>query len=208
MVRHWQCESVQDTGEKPWRHEGLRNFEKRLPQLKEESSERSARSCKATTGVGCDGFHPRVPFDLPKESRGEVVKFLQKVEQCGKWPQQACMHDYVFLDPEERHERALHRASLLCGQMVGVAACARGEETTRRHRVDWDVTEKRNGSAEGIAREWLLEVDLMTEQVKWTRERSRMLDLAKTFERVSLSVAWACATHFNYFGRFLRVFCG
>ena len=39
---------------------------------------------KTKTRVGCDGFHPRVPLDLTKETRGEVVEFLKKEEQSGK----------------------------------------------------------------------------------------------------------------------------
>ena len=33
---------------------------------------------------GCDSFHPTVPLDLTKETRREVVEFLEKVEQCGR----------------------------------------------------------------------------------------------------------------------------
>ena len=33
---------------------------------------------QATTGVGCDGFHPRVPLDLSKEARAKVVKFFEQ----------------------------------------------------------------------------------------------------------------------------------
>ena len=32
---------------------------------------------KAKTGVGCDGFHPKVPLDLTNETNGEVVEFLE-----------------------------------------------------------------------------------------------------------------------------------
>ena len=38
--------------------EEVRSSEEGLPQLKEQSLERSARSYKATTGVGCDACHP------------------------------------------------------------------------------------------------------------------------------------------------------
>ena len=38
----------------------------------------------ATTGVGWDGFHPRVPLDPSRDTRGEVVQSLEKVKQCGK----------------------------------------------------------------------------------------------------------------------------
>ena len=38
------------------------------------------------TGVGCDGFHPKVLLDLTKETKGEIVEFLEKVKQSGTWP--------------------------------------------------------------------------------------------------------------------------
>ena len=46
--------------------------------------------------MGCDGFLPKVPLDLSNDMRREVVKFFEKVEQCGKWPQQACMTMFFF----------------------------------------------------------------------------------------------------------------
>ena len=36
------------------------------------------------TGVGCDGFHPKMPLYLTKETRGDVVEFLEKVEEFGR----------------------------------------------------------------------------------------------------------------------------
>ena len=61
--------------------------------------EKVSRTYKAKTGAGCDGFHPRVPLDLTKETRGEIVEFLEKVEQSGKWPQVACT-SMLFLIPK------------------------------------------------------------------------------------------------------------
>ena len=60
---------------------------------------------KAKTGVGCDGFHPRVPLDLTKETRGEIVEFLEKVEQSGKWPQQACTTIFFLITKNVTSER-------------------------------------------------------------------------------------------------------
>ena len=37
---------------------------------------------------------------------------------------------------------------------------------------------------------------------------ARVLDLAKAFERVCLPVVWACATHFSFPRKVLRVLCG
>ena len=64
-----------------------------LPQLKEESLQREPRGVKkATTGVGCDGFHPKVLMDFSKAATKEVVQTA------------ASVHDDVLLDPEECYE--------------------------------------------------------------------------------------------------------
>ena len=44
----------------------------------------AARNYKAKTGVWCDGFPSTVPLNLEKGTRGEVVEFLEQVEQCGR----------------------------------------------------------------------------------------------------------------------------
>ena len=50
-AKHWQCDSeVRGVEDKPWRNVERRNLEVKLPQLKEESLESAARSCKASTG--------------------------------------------------------------------------------------------------------------------------------------------------------------
>ena len=55
---------------------------------------------KAKTGVGRDGFHPKVPLELTKETRGAILEFLEKVEQSGKMAATS-MHSDVLLDSEE-----------------------------------------------------------------------------------------------------------
>ena len=87
---HWQCGTeVQHNEDKPRRNEELRSLGKGLPRL-EENLKRAARSYKAATGVGCDWFHSKVPLDLQREMRGDILKFLKKLEQCGRLLQQAC----------------------------------------------------------------------------------------------------------------------
>ena len=67
-AKHRQCDSeVQALEDKPLRNEELRSFEEGLPRLKEHL-ERAARSHKAASGVGCEGFHLQVPPDLSKET--------------------------------------------------------------------------------------------------------------------------------------------
>ena len=70
-AKHWQCNmEVQDLDDKPWRNEELRSLEEGLPRLREDNLEKAARSDKAAIGVGCVGYHPRVPPDLSQETRG------------------------------------------------------------------------------------------------------------------------------------------
>ena len=81
-AKHWQCARSTEA------LEGLEELRKcggstakaeRVSRLEEVSS-----LFEAKKGVGCDGFHPKVPVDLTTETRGEVVEFLEKVEQSGK----------------------------------------------------------------------------------------------------------------------------
>ena len=104
---HWQCEEdVQNTQDKPWRNEELRRCMEALPRLKEGDLEMASRMYRAKTVVGCDGFHPKVPLDLTKETRGEMVEFLEKVEQSGKWPQQDCPTMFFLIPKNVTSERS------------------------------------------------------------------------------------------------------
>ena len=85
--------------DKPWRNEELKECKEALSRLKEGDLKKAFRLYKAKTGVGCARFYPKVPPDLTKGTRGEIVEFLEKVEQSGKWPQQACTTMF-FLIPE------------------------------------------------------------------------------------------------------------
>ena len=52
--------------------------------------------------VGCDGFHPKVPLDLTKETRGNTGILR---ESRAEWQMAATsMHNDVLLDPEECYE--------------------------------------------------------------------------------------------------------
>ena len=49
--------------------EEMKRLEEAQPRLKESHLEEVSRFYKAKTGVGCDGFHPKVPLNLTKERR-------------------------------------------------------------------------------------------------------------------------------------------
>ena len=99
-AKHWQRgEDVQNAQEKLWKNEELRKLEEALPRLEECHLAKVSRLYMAKTKVGCDGFHPKVPLALTRETIGEIVEFLEQVDQSGKWPQQACTTMF-FLIPE------------------------------------------------------------------------------------------------------------
>ena len=102
--KHWQCnEEIQSTQDKPWRNEEFKECEETLPRLKEGDLEKASRLYKAKTGVACDGFHPKVPLDLTRETRGEIVECLERVEQSGKVAATS-LHDDVLFDSKECHD--------------------------------------------------------------------------------------------------------
>ena len=100
MAKHWQCgKEVQNPENKPWRSEDLKKLEEDMPRPTESDLAKPTKTYKPKTGVGCVGVHSKVPLDLARERREEVVEFLEKVEQCGKWPQQA-LTTMPFLIPK------------------------------------------------------------------------------------------------------------
>ena len=102
---HWQCdEETQNMQNKPWTNEDLKKLEEASPRLKDCFLGRAAGLYKAKTGVGCDGFHPKVPLELTKATSGEIVEILEKVEQSGKWPQQACTTMFFLIPENVCHE--------------------------------------------------------------------------------------------------------
>ena len=80
----------------------------------------------------------------------------------------------------------------------------------QKDRVDWDATDGRNGGAQRTVWEVLMEMERFNGRAK-AEDRGAValvLDLAKAFERVSLLVVWAWATHFSFPRKVLRVLCG
>ena len=80
----------------------------------------------------------------------------------------------------------------------------------QKYRVDWDATDGRNGGAQRTVWEVLMDIERFNGRTK-AEDRvavALVLDLAKAFERVSLPVFWALATHFSFPRKVLRVLCG
>ena len=154
-----------------------------LPRLKEGDLEKASRLHKTKTR-GCDGIHPYVPLDMTKDTRGETVEFLDKVEQSGKWPQQACTTMFFLVPKKVTSERPI----ALMPQLIRWWEALRAPEV--KYRVDWDATDGRNGGAQQTVWEILMEMERFSGRAKAEEHGAVafVLDLAKAFERASLPV--------------------
>ena len=129
-----------------------------MPRLKESDLARAAQTYKIKTGVGWDGFHPKDPLDLARETREEVVKFFEKVEQSGKCPQQFCTTMFFLIPKKVTSERPI----ALMSTMIRWWEALRAPEVAKwqnKYRVAWDAIDRRNGGAERTVWEILLEMD-------------------------------------------------
>ena len=131
--------------EKPWKNEELRSAQGALPRPKECLLEEVSRLCKAKTGVGCDGFDPKVPLNLTKETRGEIVEFPAKVEQSGKWRQQTCTTMFFLIPKNVTNERPIALMLICWWEVLRAPEVAKWQQ---KYRVAWDATDGRNGGAQ------------------------------------------------------------
>ena len=164
--KHWQCnEEIQSMQDKPWRKEELKECEEALSSLKEGDLEKASRLYKAKTGVGCDGFHPKVPLDLTKETKGEIVVFLGKVEQSGKRPQQASTTMFFLIPKNVTSERpiALMPTLIRWWEVLGAPEVAKWQQ---KYRVDRDATDGGNGGAQRTVWKILMKMERLRGKTK------------------------------------------
>ena len=78
-----------------------------------------------------------------------------------------------------------------------------------KHRLECNVTDERNGGAQRKVWEVLMEMERFNGRAKAEDQGAvaLVLDPAKAFERVSLPVVWAWATHFSFPRKMMRVLC-
>ena len=113
------------------------------------------------------------------------MKFLGRLEQCWRWPQQNVTIMFVLISRHVASERSIALLPTLIRWWEGL----REQEW---HRVCWDATDGRNGGATVLETERFDHRAREMDQGAITLARG----LAQAFERVSLPVVWAWATHF------------
>ena len=92
---------MQDLKDKPWRNEELLSSEEGMPRLREEGVESAARSYMADTV--CDQSSAR----LVRSNEWKNWIFLNKLVQCGRWPQQACTTMFLLIPKNVTSERPI-----------------------------------------------------------------------------------------------------
>ena len=89
------------------------------------------------------------------------MEFLEKVEQCGRWPQQVCT-TMLFLIPKNiTGERPIALTPMMIRWWEALKA---PEVATWQYksRIEWDATDGRNGGADRPVWEILMEMERFT----------------------------------------------
>ena len=137
------------------------------------------------------------------------MEFVEEVEQSGKWPQQACTTMFFLIPKNVTSERPIALMPTLTRWWEALRA-PEVAKWQQKYRVDWDATDGRNGGAQQTVCEMLMEMERLNGKAKEEDQGAEalVLHLAKAFERVSLPVVWAWATHFSFPRKILRVLRG
>ena len=151
---------------------------------------------------------PENSLDLTRETRGEVVEFLEKVEASWKWPQQACTTMFFLIPKNVLSERPI----VLMPTLIRWWEALRAPDVAKwqqKYRIDWDGTDGRNGGTPCTVWEVLVKVERFKYQAREEDHgpAAMVLDLAKAFERVSLLAVSAWSAHCSFPGKMLRVHC-
>ena len=145
---------------------------------------KASRLYKAQLGVGCDGFHPEVALDLTKETRGEIVEFLEK------WSRVASGRNKLVRRYFSGYRRTTSERPIApMPRLIRWGSC---ESTISGNKSielsDLDATDGRNGGGQRTVWGTLMEMERFNGRAKAEdqREVALILDLAKAFECVSL----------------------
>ena len=82
------------------------------------------------------------------ETKGVILEFLEKVEKCWRWPQQACTTMFFLIPKNVTSERPI----ALMPPLIRGWEASRAPEVAKRqqkYRVDFDATDARYGGSMG-----------------------------------------------------------
>ena len=88
--------------------------EEALAILRVDAVRSAAAAISSTTGVGVDGFHPRVLLALSDECCGAIFTLLNKVEMAGLWPTNASSTVFFVILESTTSERPIALLDRYC----------------------------------------------------------------------------------------------
>ena len=86
------------------------------------------------------------------------MEFLEKVEQSGTWPQQACTRMFFLIPKNVTSERPTALMSTLTRWWEALRA-PEVAKWQQKYRVDWDATDGRNGGGQQIVWQILMKIE-------------------------------------------------
>ena len=104
------------------------------------------------------GFTPNFRLTCQKKREVKLRNSSKKVEQCGRWPQQACttMSFQIPTNVTRECPIALLLTLIRWWEWLRALEVSRWQE---RHRVKWDASDKGNGGAERSVWDTLFELE-------------------------------------------------
>ena len=107
-AKHWQCdESVQNMEDKLGKHEDLKKIRGSVTKANRVRTGKSVGIVQRENRSRMRWRPPTNPLGLTKETRREIVNLLEKVEQRGKWPRQACTTMFFLIPKNVTSERPI-----------------------------------------------------------------------------------------------------
>ena len=151
---------------------------------------------------------PKFP-GFGERNEGEIVHFLEKAEQRGKWPQQACTTMFVWIPKNVTSERPIAQMPTLKRWWEAL----RGQKWQNGNRSivlteTLPTFEMEEPSKQCGKFCWRWKDSMVKAKEEDQGALALVLDLTTAFERVILPVVWARATHFSFPRKILRVLCG
>ena len=98
------------------------------------------------------------------------MEFLKKVEQSGKWPQQACTTMFFLTPKNVTSERPIALMITLIRLWEALRAPEVGK-WQQKYRVDWDATDGRNGHAQQTVSNKLMEMERF-----YSKQKKRIME--------------------------------
>ena len=180
-----------------------------LPLLDADAFTRTCKSFREQTGVGSDGFHPRVWGGLSAEGARTMVNFIKLVEDSMLWPNETAWIFY-FLIPK------------LTGGLRPIGLMASFVRTWERMRrpvmQEWLSNRERSYDRARVGRTaesavWqqlvqLESLDCSTDDDTTEVAAAVLLDLVKCFEEVQLIHVWRWGCYWGVPRRLLWVILG